>query len=154
MIFAAMSRWQPIASMVTTAPSIDSMSMRAGMATISSDFSFTFVCASTRRCRAAKAETMWMGAFALPADRRTLLPSMAMSSTGVLVSAAPNRQSSAGSLGVERGEDVAQLSWAVFRQRTDETDAAASASSRPNRAMPAKPSAPARTANSDKSRTS
>jgi ABC transporter substrate binding protein len=42
MIFAAMSRWQPIASIVTTAPSIDIMSSSAGMATISFDFSFTF----------------------------------------------------------------------------------------------------------------
>jgi hypothetical protein len=40
MIFAAMSRWQPIASMVTTAPSIASMSSSAGMATISFDFSY------------------------------------------------------------------------------------------------------------------
>ena len=60
----AMSRWQPIASMVTTAPSIASMSSSAGMATISFDFSATLTCPSTRRWRAAKAETMWIASFA------------------------------------------------------------------------------------------
>ena len=40
------------------------------------DFASTFVCASTRRCRAAKAETMWIGALdvAFPPVRRRVLP--------------------------------------------------------------------------------
>jgi hypothetical protein len=49
--------------MVTTAPSIAIMSSRAGMAAISLDFSFTFTCPITRRWRAAKAETIWIGSF-------------------------------------------------------------------------------------------
>ena len=49
------------------------------MATISLAFSATLTWPSTRRWRAAKAETMWMGALA-PLDRRTILPSMAMTS--------------------------------------------------------------------------
>ena len=59
------------------------------MATISFAFSPTLVCASTSRCRAAKAETMWMASFDpfLP-ERRDVLPSMAINSAGVLVSAA------------------------------------------------------------------
>jgi hypothetical protein len=32
---------------------------------ISFDFSFTFIWPSTMRCRAAKAETMWIASFAL-----------------------------------------------------------------------------------------
>jgi hypothetical protein len=53
-----------MASMVTMAPSIAVMSRSAGMATISLDFSATLTCPSTKRRRAAKAETMWIGAFA------------------------------------------------------------------------------------------
>jgi hypothetical protein len=117
MILAAMSRWQPMASMVTTAPSIAIMSSRAGMATISFDFSLTLVCASTRRCRAAKAETIWIGAldFVLAPDRRTVLPSMAMTSTAVLVSAGdPIDKAALERLSVQRGEDIAQR---VMRRR-------------------------------------
>ena len=74
-----MARWQPIASMVTTAPSIAIMSSSAGMATISLDFAATATCPNTSRCRAAKAETMWIGslAFFLEPERREVLPSMA-----------------------------------------------------------------------------
>src|SRR4051794_307864 len=46
-----MSRWQPIASMVTTAPSIAIRSSSFGTATISLDFSATLTCPSTRRWR-------------------------------------------------------------------------------------------------------
>ena len=60
MIFCAMSRWQPMASMVTTAPSMANRSSSAGMATISLDLSPTLTCPSTMRWRAAKAETTWM----------------------------------------------------------------------------------------------
>src|ERR1700685_3206329 len=64
------------------------MSRSAGMATISFDFSPTFVCASTIRWRAAKAETVWIGSLPpFAPERREVLPSMAMSSTGVFVSA-------------------------------------------------------------------
>jgi hypothetical protein len=35
----------------------------AGMATISFDFSSTFTWPSTMRCRAAKAETIWIASF-------------------------------------------------------------------------------------------
>src|SRR5436309_11003435 len=60
-----MSRWQPMASMVTVAPSIASISRSLGMATISLDLSATLTWPSTRRWRAAKAESMWMGSLAL-----------------------------------------------------------------------------------------
>src|SRR5208337_1639348 len=56
-----MSRWHPIASMVTIAPSMTIMSSSFGIATISLDFSATLIWPSTRRWRAAKAETMWIG---------------------------------------------------------------------------------------------
>src|SRR5215471_1962873 len=59
-----MWRWQPMASMETIAPSITNMPRSAGIATISLDFSATLTCPSTRRWRAAKAETMWIGALA------------------------------------------------------------------------------------------
>jgi hypothetical protein len=64
MILAAISRWQPMASMVTTAPSMASMSKRPGIATISFDFSATLTWPSTSRWRVAKADTMWIGAAA------------------------------------------------------------------------------------------
>ena len=85
-----MSRWQPIASMVTIAPSIASMSSSLGMAMISLDFSATLTWPSTRRWRAAKAETMWIAGvqpFFRP-DRREVLPSMAITPSGAPVSAA------------------------------------------------------------------
>ncbi len=59
----AISFWQPMASMVTMAPSRLSMASSLGMATISFDFSSTLVCPSTKRCRAAKAETMWIASW-------------------------------------------------------------------------------------------
>ena len=81
------------------------------MATISFDFSFTFVCASTRRCRAAKAETIWIGAldFALAPDRRTGLAidgddfDRRLGQRGD-----PIDEAALVCLGVQRGEDVAQ----------------------------------------------
>jgi len=65
MILRAMSRWHPMVSMVTTAPSIDGMSRRTGMATISFDVSLTLVCPRTRQCRAAKADTIWIASLPL-----------------------------------------------------------------------------------------
>src|SRR6516164_699409 len=112
-----MARWQPIASMVTTAPSIAIMSSSAGMATISLDFSATATCPNTSRCRAAKAETMWIGslAFFLEPERREVLPSMAMTSARVLMSAeTPGDETPAEGLRVERGEDVAEM---IMRRR-------------------------------------
>jgi hypothetical protein len=60
------------------------------MATISLDFSTTATCPITRRWRAAKANTMWIGSFDpfFWYERRNVLPSMAMNSADVLVSAA------------------------------------------------------------------
>jgi hypothetical protein len=70
--------------MVTIAPSMASMLSNLGIAMISLDFSATFTCPSTRRWRAAKAETMWIGAMSpvLRPDRRTVLPSIAMTPSG------------------------------------------------------------------------
>src|SRR6202162_3734382 len=59
-----MSRWQPMASVVMMAPSITNMSRSAGMAMISLDLSATLTWPSPRRWRAAKADTMWIAAFA------------------------------------------------------------------------------------------
>src|SRR5262249_54911191 len=71
-----MLRWQPMASMVTMAPSIASMSRSAGMATISLDLSATLTWPSTRRWRAAKADTIWIAALPrfLWAEPRNVLP--------------------------------------------------------------------------------
>jgi hypothetical protein len=71
-----MSRWQPIASMVTIAAAIANMSRSFGIATISLDFSATLTWPSTRRRRAANAETIWMAPLApfFWPDRRTVLP--------------------------------------------------------------------------------
>src|SRR5580693_1826731 len=73
-----MSRWQPMASVVMMAPSITNMSRSAGMAMISLDLSATLTWPSTRRWRAAKADTMWIAAFApfLWAEPRNVLPTM------------------------------------------------------------------------------
>ena len=55
---------------------------------ISLDFSATLTWPSTRRWRAAKAETMWMAALPVLLDRRTVLPSMAITPAGMPVKAA------------------------------------------------------------------
>src|SRR5712664_3202416 len=85
-----MSRWQPMASMVTTAPSIASISRSAGMAMISLDLSATLTWPSTRRWRAAKADTMWIAAFPplLWEEPRNVLPSMAITSADTPISLA------------------------------------------------------------------
>src|ERR1700685_3924376 len=59
-----MARCQPSAAVVIMAPSITNMSRSAGMAMISLDLSATLTWPSTRRWRAAKADTMWIAAFA------------------------------------------------------------------------------------------
>ena len=53
---ASSSEW----ARVDQFPQLHGLSSSAGMATISFDFSLTFTCPSTMRCRAAKAETMWI----------------------------------------------------------------------------------------------
>src|SRR6516165_771205 len=85
-----MSRWQPMASVVMMAPSITNMSRSAGMAMISLDLSATLTWPSTRRWRAAKADTMWIAAFApfLLAEPRNVLPSMATTSADTPISLA------------------------------------------------------------------
>src|SRR5271154_4107439 len=85
-----MSRWQPMESVVMMAPSITNMSRSAGMAMISLDLSATLTWPSTRRWRAAKADTMWIAAFApfLWAEPRNVLPSMAITSADTPISLA------------------------------------------------------------------
>ena len=57
---------------------------------ISLDLSATLTCPSTRRWRAAKADTMWIGAWLslLRPDRRTVLPSIAITPAGTPVTEA------------------------------------------------------------------
>src|SRR6185295_8747945 len=117
-----MSRWQPIASMVTTAPSIAIRSSSFGMATISLDFAATFTCPSTRRWRAAKAQTMWMGALPLDfwPERREVLPSRGLAVNGDHLGRRSDQRGDPGNeatlerLGVNRGEDGAQV---IVRRR-------------------------------------
>jgi hypothetical protein len=99
-IFAAMSRWQPIASIVTIAPSIANISSSAGIATISLDFSDTLTCPSTSRWRAANAETIWIASCAPFFDhigRHTGQPRH------------PRHEASLELLGVERRQNVAEV---------------------------------------------
>src|SRR4051812_12956814 len=112
----AMSRWQPIASMVTTAPSMAIRSSSFGMATISLDFSATLTCPSTRRWRAAKAETMWMGAlpFVFWPERREVLPYGDHLGRRSDQCGDPGDEATLERLGVNRGEDVAQV---IVRRR-------------------------------------
>jgi hypothetical protein len=73
-----MAVWQPIASMVTVAPSRSSRRSSAGMAVISFDFSATATCPSTSRLALAQALTRCRAARpASPARApRSALPSM------------------------------------------------------------------------------
>src|SRR6476469_7823161 len=73
--------------MVTMAPSMASMSNSLGMAMISLDFAATWTCPRTRRWRAAKADTMWIAARPLLVDRREVLPSIAITPSGMPVRA-------------------------------------------------------------------
>ncbi len=61
-----------------------------GDSPISLAFSVTLTCPSTRRWRAAKAETLWMAALApfFWPDRRMVLPSIAITSVGTPATAA------------------------------------------------------------------
>ena len=104
-----MSRWHPMASIVTIAPSIANISKSLGIAMISLDFSVTFTWPRTRRLLAAKAETMWIWAlppFLLP-ERRTALPSIAITPAGTPVTAAPGDEAALKLLGIKGGEDIA-----------------------------------------------
>src|SRR5271165_4362112 len=94
MTFCAMSRWHPIASIVTIAPSISNIVRSLGIAMISLDFSATLTCPSTTRWPAAKADTMWIGALPplLWPDRRTVLPSTATTPTGTPVTQATKQR--------------------------------------------------------------
>src|SRR5271163_2786992 len=120
-----MARWQPIASMVTTAPSIFSMPRSLGMATISLDFSATLTWPRTRRWRAAKADTMWIGPLGsffflevFEPDRRTVLPSMATTSAGTPVCAATHatKQRSKASVSSVARMSPSSLSDSAFHQ--------------------------------------
>lgn len=96
--------------MVTIAPSMASMLSNLGIAMISLDFSATFTCPSTMRWRAAKAETMWIGAMSpvLRPDRRTVLPSIAMTPSGDAGHRGhPGDEAVLELFGIERCEDVA-----------------------------------------------
>src|SRR4051812_49193325 len=98
MIFLAISRWQPIASIVTIAPSIASMARSFRIAMISLDFSATLTWPRTRRWRAAKAKTIWIAALPqrLWPDRRMGLPSLAITPAATPLSAATPETKSAG----------------------------------------------------------
>src|SRR6516165_1222864 len=107
-----MPRWQPIASMVMIAPSIESISRSLGMAMISLDFSATLTWPSTSRWRAAKAETMWMAALAPffwtgTADRLAVDGDHVGRRPGQ--SCRPSDEAALEPLRVERGQDVAQM---------------------------------------------
>ena len=66
MIVAAISFWQPMASMVTVAPFSVSSFNSSGIAVISLDFFDTLAWPGTSRCRLDHAEIMRIGALAPP----------------------------------------------------------------------------------------
>ena len=112
--------------MVTIAPSIASMSSSFGMAVISLDFSATLTWPSTRRWRAAKAETMWIAG--LPScfrpDRREVLPSMAITPSRRSGQCSdPGDEATLELLGIEHCQNVAEM---VVRRRAilERTEAA------------------------------
>src|ERR1700748_2522081 len=96
--------------MVTMAPSMASMSNSLGMAMISLDFSATWTGPRTRRWRAAKADTMWIAARPLLLDRREVLPSIAITPSGML-GQGPDPGGKAGLElpGIQRGQNIAQM---------------------------------------------
>src|SRR3954447_25302052 len=77
--------WQPMASSVTRAPASAKRSRSSGMAAISFDLALMASCPSTRRWRAAQAETRCNGSRPLARlwVRRDVLPSMATRSGSV-----------------------------------------------------------------------
>ena len=97
--------------MVTTAPSIANHVEQAGIATISFDFSLTFVCASTRRCRAARLRP-YGSASSISPWLPDLANSLAVDGDDVhrrfRQPRNPIDEAALKSLGVERGENVAQ----------------------------------------------
>ena len=83
--FLQISRWHPIASMVTIAPLILSSSSNSGMAVISLDLSSTLRCPITSFGPQAQAETMWMADWLelVSNDRRRVFPSTATTPSSV-----------------------------------------------------------------------
>ena len=103
--------------MVTIAPSIASMSSSLGMAMISLDFSATLTWPSTRRWRAAKAETMWIGGLP-PFFRPDRRDGLAIDGDHPVRRSGqrrdPGDEAALELLGVERGQDVAEM---IVRRR-------------------------------------
>src|SRR6476660_4891907 len=96
--------------MVTMAPSMASMSNSLGMAMISLDFAATWTCPRTRRWRAAKADTMWIAARPLLLDRREVLPSIAITPSGMPVRALTQAAKQVWNWpGIQRGQNIAQM---------------------------------------------
>ena len=87
-----MSRWQLSASTVTMQPFSASIANSLGTAVISLDLASVAIWASTRRCSQPQALTMCSGdlALALSKERRTTLPSMAITPWQVAAKRAMN----------------------------------------------------------------
>src|SRR5215469_5972531 len=150
-----MSRWQPIASTVTIAPSIANIPSSAGIATISLNFSDTLTCPSTSRWRAANAETIWIASCAPFFDRRDVLPSMAITSDGIPVSAATHATKQRWNcLASSVASMSPRWSWEGVPSRNGRNRRNSSSFFSPNRAMSVIASDPASTARRHKSNTS
>src|SRR5258707_15477078 len=111
MILLAMSRWQPIASIVTTAPSIDIMSSSTGMAAISLDFSFTLTWPTTMRCRREGGDYVdrLFRALALIGAPRSLAVDRHGLGRRVGQGRDPGHEASLERAGVEGGKDIAEM---------------------------------------------
>ncbi len=70
--------WQPMASIVTSRPLIESASSSSGIAVISLLLAATFSWPSTRPSSVAKALTMWIALSPPVPEPRTVLPSIAI----------------------------------------------------------------------------
>ena len=104
--------WQPIASIVTTAPSIDIMSSSAGMATISFDFSFTFTWPSAIRYQRGEGrddvDRLFRALGLIRAPRRLAIDRDHLGGC-VRQRRHPGHEAKLEGAGVKRGKDMAEM---------------------------------------------
>ena len=142
---SAMARWQPIASVVTTQPSSESISSSFGMAVISLDPSSTATWPKTSRAPQAQAETRCKdeASVARSYERRSVLPSTATTPCAASAKRCMKREKHASNrAGSSRRNTRLNVSWLGTPRRSGRKRRRNPSLARPNTAMSEQSSAP------------
>jgi hypothetical protein len=106
---SAMARLQPMAPMVTPAPSMTNRSSDSGVATTSLAFVGHFRLTKARRWRTAKAKTIRMASWATPKERCAVMQLMATTVPGPRSGPPPGLRAGAGTPALRGLQDVAEI---------------------------------------------